>query len=708
MGSHSLPEDYLLGTSTNSLIGHCQDQGGQEEQLSHCAQTGAQWSCAADKTPQQCSSIVLNWLDGRPRDSPRFVANRVSFILELTDPQTWKHVPTLDNPADCASRGMNPQELLQHTLWWQGPNWLQDDPVPLPDQPPRRTPPALDHRPLHVILLQAEFATQFESRTNNYYLIVAMVAWWFRFFHRLKERRPVPDNRTRCLTTQEYQSAEHWLLRHSQQRSFPKEQSALSKGRGTAPSSRLRALTPMMDKKGVIRVGGRLGHSTLSKSQQHPIILDGKDSLIKKLFLSEHIRLSHCGPSLLLCHTNNELHVLGAKKLSRDICGSCVSCRRVNPRPVPQMMGDLPTGRSKTGQPAFTDTGMDFAGPFSIRQGHTRRPVKIEAYICIFICLATKAVHLEVTSDLSTESFTACLRRFVSRRNCPKSLHCDNGSNFVGARRELERLYTFLADEDNDLIIRQFLLQQQIQWSHIPAASPHFGGLWESAVRSMKKHLRRIMGTLLMTFEELTTITCQVEACLNSRPLLPMTSHSQDGLILLTAGHFLFLDAPNAYPEDPTLPDEPRLLRRWGQCQAVVQHFWARWSTEYLQTLQARTKWQGTKPNLQVGDIVIVKPKELFACRWPIAKIIQTYPGDDGLVRVALIQPATGEARKRPVTKLSLLYREEHHQAIPTMASPGSMSRPEPASPGQDTTSTSAAARPPQPSRACKAKRITP
>ena len=630
------------------------------------------------------SSIVLNWLDGQPRDSPRFVANRVSYILEHTDPQNWSHVPTLDNPADCASRGMSPPELLQHSLWWQGPSWLQDDPVPLPYQPPRKMPPAVDTKHLHAILLQAEFASQFENRTNQYTLIVAMVAWWFRFFFRLKEGRPDPDNRTRCLTTREYQAAELWLFKHSQQRSFPKEQAALSKGRGTAPSSRLRALTPTMDAEGVIRVGGRLAHSTLQPSQQHPIILDSRDSLIQKLFRSEHIRLSHCGPSLLLCHSSNQLHVLGAKRLSREICSTCVSCRRVNPRPVPQLMGDLPLGRTQTSQPAFTNTGMDFAGPYTIRQGHTRRPVKIEAGICIFICLATKAVHLEVTSDMSTESFTACLRRFISRRNCPKTLHCDNGSNFVGARNELKRLYTFLAEGNNDNIIRQFLLKQQIQWSHIPAAAPHFGGLWESAVRSMKKHLRRIMGTLLMTYEELTTITCQVEACLNSRPLLPMTSHNQEGLTPLTAGHFLFMDAPNAYPEDPTLPEEPRLLKRWEQCQAVVHHFWARWSQEYIQTLISRTKWQGTKPNLQVGDMVLYQPKERFACRWPLARILETYPGTDGLVRVALIQPAKAQATKRPVTKLSLLYREEGNQAIPTLASPGSMSRPEPAAPGQD------------------------
>ena len=213
----------------------------------------------------------------------------------------------------------------------------------------------------------------------------------------------------------------------------------------------------------------------------------------------------------------------------------------------------------------------------------------MKGYICIFVCLATKAVHLEVTSDLTTSAFIACLRRFISRRNCPKTIHTDNGSNFIGARNELQELYQFLANESHNDIIHQHLLKDKVTWTHIPERAPHFGGLWESAVRSMKKHLRRLMGSLLLTFEELTTITCQVEACLNSRPLIPMTSHNLDGLSTLTASHFLLFNAPRAYPEDPRLPEEPRLLKRWNQCQAVVQHFWARWSREYLHTLQSRS-----------------------------------------------------------------------------------------------------------------------
>ena len=573
------------------------------------------------------SSIVLAWLDGRPREFKQFVANRVSFVLEHTRPQTWKHVPTLINPADCASRGMTPEELLHHELWWRGPGWLHQDPVLVPVQPPRRTLPALETRTVHATLVQAEFALNFESRTNNYYLIISLTAWWFRLFHRLKDKKT--DNRSKHLTPQELQHAEHWLLKQCQHRCFPKEVQSLQRHHSTAPASRLKALTPFMDQEGLIRVGGRLSKSSLTQSQQHPIILDRKDSLVKKLFLHKHIALSHCGPSLLLCNTGNKIHVLGARRLSRDICSQCVTCRRAAPSPVPQRLGELPPARSQADQPAFSNTGLDFAGPFTIKQGYTRKPVKIDAFICIFVCLATKAVHLEVVSDLTTSAFTACLHRFVSRRNCPRTIQCDNGLNFVGARNELYNLYKFLAEEDNDSLICQYLPRNELY-------------------------------------------------NLNSRPLTPMTSHNQDGLATLTANHFLTLSSPHSYPVDPRLPEEPRLLKRWNQCQSVIQHFWRRWSREYLNTLQSRTKWQQTQPNLRPGDIVIVKEDRVFACHWPLAKVIETYPGEDGLVRVAKIQAATGGPKKRPVAKLALLHRAKDQASSPEPASPGSMSRQEP------------------------------
>ena len=637
------------------------------------------------------STIVIGWLDGCTKTMKQYTYNRVHYVLEHTTPQTWKHVPGTENPSDCASRGLSPKALLQHSLWWEGPDWLHQDPVLIPEQPIRKTPPRRKAKPVLLTTIQEEFALKFEERTNSYYLVIICVAWWLRLFHRIKDGRPVPDLREKRLTPRELEEAEYWILRKCQQKYFPKEVQALEANQPMAPTSRLRALNPKMTK-GLLRVGGRLSRSSLSSFQQHPIIVDRKSTLVQKLFLSKHISLGHCGPSLLLCQTGIRFHVLGARRLARSICRNCVTCRRVTPQPIPQQMGELPAARSQANQPAFTDTGMDFAGPIYIRQGYIRKPVRIEAFICIFVCMATKAVHLEVTSDLKTDCFLACLRRFISRRNCPKTIRSDNGPNYTGARNELKRLYQFLQKKETNSEIQHYLLRNRIRWLNSPAEAPHFGGIWESAVRSMKKHLRKMTGSLLLTFEELTTISCQIEAFLNSRPLLPMTSHNSDGLECLTPGHFLFLDSTRTYPEDPTMPEEPRLLQRWERCQSVVRHLWKRWSREYLHILQARTKWQHVRPNLQVDDVVIIEPVGEFTSRWPIGKITKIHPGEDGLVRVVTIQePKTPAGRypnpkKRPVVKLSLLYRPET-QAVPTAtASPGRMFGQEDEQPCSQTT----------------------
>ena len=276
---------------------------------------------------------------------------------------------------------------------------------------------------------------------------------------------------------------------------------------------------------------------------------------------------------------------------------------------------------------------------------------------CVFICMTFKAVHLEVVSDQTTAAFKAALQRFIARRNCPIHLYSDNGPNFTGAKNDLKQLYQFLRKQERDGDIRHYLLNHHnITWHNSPPRSPHFGGLWESAVKGMKKHLKRVIGSPTLTFEELTTISCQVEACMNSRPLLPLTSHNQDGLATLTASHFLLFKTPHAYPEDPRLPEKPHLLKKWNQCQAMVHHFWTRWSKEYLNSLQARTKWQTMRPNLQPGDIVILRPeKHYFSCHWPLGRIIETFPGKDNLVRVVMVQTATG-TYKRAVTRLSLLF----------------------------------------------------
>ena len=207
-------------------------------------------------------------------------------------------------------------------------------------------------------------------------------------------------------------------------------------------------------------------------------------------------------------------------------------------------------------------------------------------------------------------------------------------------------------------MISQFCSSNNIEWRFIPERSPHFGGIWESAVKSAKTHLRRVIHDTKLTFEEATTVLAQVEACLNSRPLTPVDSPDDDGIEVLTPGHFLVGQPLCALPDPPASYQSGSLLRRWHLCQSLVRHFWRRWSTEYISTLNRYTKWHHKSRNLCIGDVVILKDEVTIPMKWPLGRVIQTHPGKDDLVRVATVKTAHG-VFKRPVTKLIVLLPTE-------------------------------------------------
>ena len=613
-----------------------------------------QWHAWSD------NSAVLCWLDGHPRTHPIFVSNRVDKTLAITPPAIWHHVPTLQNPADCASRGLSPSDLLRHHLWWKGPQWLHKEPWVMPHQPPRKAPPP-EVRTVCVLQIASTVAEQITALDfQNYTAVVAVAAWVRRFCNRIQEGRPSPDERTRVLTGQERKEAQLWLFREAQRRAFPQDRQDITNNKLLGKSSRLKTLNPYIDDKLLLRIGGRLTNSDLALSQKHPVILDGKDLLMEKYFIHLHLALCHCGPTLLLCHVGKKLHVLGARRLCRKLCAKCVRCRTYRPRLQQQKMGELPAYRVTSTQVAFDRVGIDCAGPFTTKAGRVRNPLLGKAHICAFVCLTTKAVHLEVVSEESTAAFQAALDRFIARRGCPSHIFSDNGGNFVGARNDLQGFYKFLKNQRNNEEIQHYLASQhETTWHNIPARSPHMGGLWEAAVKSLKTHLHRVIGFTRLTYEELNTITTKIEACLNSRPLLPLHSHPTDGIDVLTPGHFLTGRALMSLPEDPIPTERPHLLQTWRRCQAMAHHIWTRWSKEYLNSLQARTKWQSTKNSIQVGDIVIIKPKaHFFSCHWPLGRVTRVFPGKDNLVRVVEVKTKKS-LLKRSVTELALLYREE-------------------------------------------------
>ena len=602
------------------------------------------------------STIVLSWLVGNPRRFKTFVGNRVSYIVDVISPDRWNHVEGLENPADCASRGLFPSELLNHALWWHGPDWLQQDATHWPKQVVSPSPIANDEEreiSLHISACTSSPIVKVED-FSSFTRLTRVTAWIFRFLRNCRSHKLEKEHtREAFLSTEELQDAEvHWY-KDAQFTHFSEEIVALKSRSDLNKSSPILSLRPFLDSSGLLRVGGRQQYSPMSYSQKHPIILHHDHHLTHLIVRTTHLKLLHAGPTLLTASLGPQYHILGCRKLVRSITRACVICRKLSAKPSSQLMGQLPLERLTPG-PVFDTVGIDFAGPVQTKYGHVRKPVIVKSYVCLFVSLSVKAVHLEPVSDLTSEAFIAALRRFIARRGKPRLIMSDHGTNFVGAHRELQEMYDFLSEQRTQGHIADFCSIRNIQWKFIPERAPHFGGLWEAAVKSMKFHFKRVIGDTKLDFEELTTVLSQIESCLNSRPLTSLPTHDDDGVECLTPGHFLIGQSLETIPDSAFSYRSFSLLKRWDLCQSLVRHFWKRWSNEYLISLRRSNKWLLPSRNLQVNDIVILQDENLIPAKWPLAKVLQVYPGKDGIIRVATVKTSTG-VYKRPVVKLVLL-----------------------------------------------------
>jgi hypothetical protein len=601
------------------------------------------------------SQIVLSWLAAEPATWKTFVANRVSEIQVLTKNCVWSYVNTKDNPADIISRGCSPRELIDSPLWWHGPSWLSNEAQHWPKYCQTNPNFANDQelpeqRRVVAVAITSEkmLPPDFLTRFSSLRKLQRVLSYCLRFAENC--RKPITKH-TGPLKVSELQRSMLIILKNVQYQAFSTEIKELEGGRQVSKKSRLISLNPFLDDSGLIRVGGRLRNSGAHSDVKHPIVLP-KCEITELIIQAEHISLLHAGPQATLASLRQRYWPMSGRSVVRRIIHNCLKCFRANPTTSSQLMGDLPKDRVQPARP-FLNSGVDFGGPVYLKEGRGRGKRTVKGYIALFVCFATKALHLELVGDLSSQSFLGALKRFISRRGHVANLYSDNGTNFVGARNELSELGEMLKSQKFERDVIDRLADRTVRWHFIPPHSPHHGGIWEAGIRSVKSHLKRVIGLTSLTYEEMHTVLTQIEACLNSRPLTPISNDPND-LIALSPSHFLIGDLLTAPVEHDVTPLPINRLSRWQYVEQLRQHFWKRWSVDYLTQLQPRRKWNQRLPNIEVGELAVIKEDNSPPLQWRLARVVRLHPGKDGCVRVVTLKTSKGEVT-RSINKVCVL-----------------------------------------------------
>ena len=597
------------------------------------------------------SEIVLHWLYSDNPTENSFVDDYIAHIHELAAGIQWHHVPTKENPADLATRKIQASALAESRLWWEGPLWLSENDDLWPPLRTSRFAQPINNNNTRINCLTTNVVPYTAAHPIDKFSKLTPLLRALARARRLLKRKDHSTPIMSPLAPTELRHEFLVLVKLSQQHDFASEIQHLQHGHCAPKSSTIHTLDPFLDSLGILRVGGRLRNSTLPDDEKHPVILHGRNALATLVIGWAHEQSVHGGFRLTYCRAIQRAWIIGGRARVRDYIKKCVVCAIARANPLKQAMASLPSARV-TPEPAFLHTGVDYAGPFQVLRSKGRGIRSSKGYIALFVCFSSKAIHLELVGDLTSSSFLGALSRFVNRRGKPAEIWSDNAKCFKGADFELQRL---LQDASFDWEkVSSNLAEQGIKWQFIPPSAPHFGGLWEAGVKSVKSHLQRIAGPRNLTYEEFSTLLASIEGVLNSRPLTPITGEIDD-LEMLTPAHFLIGRSLISIPE-PIAATTIDHATHWSLVKTLRDQFWTRWSKEYLNTLQQRSKWTRPRANLRVGDVVIIIDPALLKSngRWPLGRVIEARPGSDNLVRVATVRTETS-TYTRPITKLAYL-----------------------------------------------------
>lgn len=578
------------------------------------------------------SRNVICWITQEHKIWKTFIQNRVLEIRKLVPSSSWHFLPGVMNPSDIATRPVRPSNFHEQSRWLLGPEWLYEI--------EQNWPHANDTvESINIVTtgeevdkcLQVQDSTHSSllniidvTRYSSYFFLLRVIAYMFRIAPSFK--RTHESFNTLELSSSELNNAEVHILLALQNQDFAKEINHLHYS--TASTNLTRDLRLFIDENGLLRSRGRLS-SCLTAESNCPIVLPRSEHFSIMIVNAMQEKVCHNGVSATLAKLREKFWLLRGRQVVKRILRRCVWCNRVNGLPYQVThVPALPAFRVERIR-AFHTVGLDYCGPLKYGKGESGQVSK--SYICLFSCASTRALHLELVPNMSTEGFLRALRRFISRRGIP-AIVSDNFSSFKKAFKDLNAV-TLHPD------VKRLTSEKRIQWKFIVERAPWQGGFYERLVKEIKDSLKKTLKFSFVDYEELRTIITEIEAVLNSRPICYVSAENEE---VITPSHFLTLKRLTAESNADTI-QEPNLLTRLKTSRILLERFWRVWSEQYLNSLRERSSrdYRASSINPTVGDVVLIK-EEKPRLLWKMGKIECCKEGRDGAVRSATVRVMGG------------------------------------------------------------------
>jgi len=457
--------------------------------------------------------------------------------------------------------------------------------------------------------------------------------------------------RTKQSITDLREKAKKYLLRLSQGESFPEELKLLSHSSSAKLPKRssLFKLNPFLDSDGILRnVSGKNIHEFVDFEQANPIIIKAKCPISRSIIENAHVKYQHTvSLNSMLIMLYRKYHIIGLTSTIKDIMKKCLICRKRAAKKVPTLMG--PLKKNITEQRPFAETGIDFAGPFSIKVGKGK--VRKQRFVLVLTCMTTRCVHFEICEDQKTSSVLSALIRFSCLRGSPSIIKSDNQTSFIAARKELMNLITTKDQDGTQDGLRK--LGEQTEWIFIPPRAPHFGGAWEIMVKAMKRALGMLTDNKDVTEDQFRTAISEAAALLNNRPLTRMLLKEKE--VILTPNSFLVGNYSTNFVTEDDEAKYTKLGAKYQEVLRIEKKVWEHFINGILPEISTRTKWYKVCPELKVGNVVLVIEDGTPRGEWKMAVVEEVKRSEDKIVRSAKVR-MNGKLFYRSIVNLFPLF----------------------------------------------------